>query len=178
MGPAGEVGHISRWANRFIVAAVVQGPSSWARRPSSWTKGVFGTPAASRIVAAGGAGTGLIVGYVGYVTLGVLAVAATALFYHPIELDLGKPYGRLPALLAWVHLFLMNIGVTVSTWLMMNEGYRGGAASLPASVGGLGWNALQVHTDITQYYPPYIAGFMGSAWAAPRQVGSDMSSPG
>ncbi len=160
MNPEGEVRRISKWANRFILAAVVQGALFVGLTAYLLYQGVYGSPAASRIVAGGGAGTWLTVGYLGYMTLGVLAVAVTALFYRHIERDLGKPYGRLTGSLAWVHLFLMNIGVTVSTWLMMHAGYRGGAAALPTVVGGLGWNFGQVHEQILQYYPPYIAAFM------------------
>ncbi len=160
MKQMGAAARVSKWANRWILAAIVQGALLVGLTAYLLYQGVYGTPAASRIVAGGGAGTWLTVGYVGYVMLGVLAVAVTALFYRHIELDLGKPYGRLPSLFAWVHLFFTNVGVTVSTWLMMNAGYRGGAAALPTSVGGLGWTAFQVHTEIMQYYPPYIAVFM------------------
>jgi hypothetical protein len=151
---------VSKWANRWILAAIVQGALLVGLTAYLLYQGVYGTPAASRIVAGGGAGTWLTVGYVGYVMLGVLAVAVTALFYRHIELDLGKPYGRLPSLFAWGHLFLMNVGVTVSTWLMMNAGYRGGAAAIPSALGGGGLTQLQIHEQIMAAYPPYIAPFM------------------
>jgi hypothetical protein len=65
--------------------------------------------------------------------------------------------------MAWIHLVLMNVGVVGATWLMMNAGYRGGAAALSTAVGGLGWTAAQVHTDIMVGYPAYIAPFIALA---------------
>ncbi len=153
----------SKWANRFVIAAIIQGLLTAALTTYLLYEGVYGTPAASRIVAAGGAGTWLTVGYLVYIVLGPIAVAVTALFYQHIEAHLAKPYTGFSRGLAWIHLVLMNIGVVGATWLMMSAGYRGGAAALPAAVGGLGWNPLQVHTDIMQYYPPYIAVFIAIA---------------
>ncbi len=151
---------VSKWANRFILAAIVQGALFVGLTGYLLYEGVYGSPAASRIVAGGGAGTWLTVGYLGYMTLGVLAVAVTALFYRHIELDLGRPYRRLPGFLAWAHLVLMDVGVTASTWLMMHAGYRGGAAAIPTALGGGGLTQLQIHEQIMSAYPPYIAAFM------------------
>ena len=39
----------------------------------------------------------------------------------------------------------MNIGTTVTMGLLMLAGYTGGAAMLPSSVVGLGFNAGQAH---------------------------------
>jgi hypothetical protein len=150
---------MGKWANRFVVAAIVQGALAAGLTAYLLYQGVFGTPAASRIVAGGGAGTWLTAGYLGYLSLGVLAVAVTALFYRHIEADLGRPYRGLSHWLAWAHLVLMNVGVVGATWLMMYAGYIGGAAALPKSGGGLGFNPGQVH-EILAGFPPYIAAFM------------------
>ncbi len=157
----------SKWANRFMVAAIIQGALAAALTSYLLYEGVYGTPAASRIVAnlggAGNAGIWLTVGYLVYIPLGPIAAAVTALFYRHIEAHLQKPYTDWANLLAWVHLIFMNVGVVGATWLMMNAGYRGGAAALPTTQGGLGWNAGQIHTNIMQYYPPYIAVFVAIA---------------
>ncbi len=166
MKEGGEVRQVSKWANRFILAAIIQGGLASGLTAYLLYEGTYGVPAASRIVAGGGAGTWLTVGYLGYLIFGLLAVAVTALFYRHIEVDLGKPYRGLTNLLAWGHLILLNVGVVGATWLMMHAGYRGGAAQLPTSFGGLGWTgdkAGLVHEQIMQYYPPYIAVFIAVA---------------
>ncbi len=163
MKDGGEVRQVSKWANRFISAAIIQGALAAGLTAYLLFEGIFGAPAASRIVAGGGAGTWLTVGYLGYLIFGLLAVAVTALFYRHIEVDLGKPYRGLTNLLAWGHLILLNVGVVGATWLMMHAGYRGGAAGLSTSVGGLGWNFGQIHEQIMSVYPPYIAGFIAVA---------------
>ncbi len=155
----------SKWASRFIFAALVQGALALGLTAYLLYQAVFGVPAASRIVAGGGAGTWLTVGYFGYLLFGVLGTVAMALVYWHLEATLRKPYGRKAGILAWLHLVLWNVGVLGATWLMMHAGYRGGAAALPEAVGGLGWNAGQIHTLILAAYPPYIAAFLAVAVA-------------
>jgi hypothetical protein len=156
----------SKWANRFMIAAIIQGALAAVLTSYLLYEGVFGFPAASRIVAAGGAGTWLTVGYLVYIPLGPIAAAVTALFYRHIEAHLQKPYTGWTNALAWMHLALMNIGVLGATWLMMNAGYRGGAAAFPVAQGGLGWSGASaglVHSNIMVFYPPYIAAFIAIA---------------
>jgi hypothetical protein len=156
----------SGWANRFVIAAIIQGALAASLTSYLLYQGVFGFPAASRIVAGGGAGTWLTVGYLVYIVLGPIATAVTALFYQHIEAHLQRPYKGFNNILAWIHLILMNVGVVGGTWLMMNAGYRGGVAALPVAQGGLGWsgaNAGLVHSEIMVYYPPYIAVFIAIA---------------
>ena len=147
-----------RWAGRFIWASIVQGLFSviWtAFIVSPWT-----TPAASRVIAAGSAGTWLFVGYSLYLMVGVVAVAVTALFYFFIEGIQGKTFTGAAGGLAWAHLLLMNIGVAGATWIMMYGGYAGGAALLPTQAGGGGLDAGQVHVQILGSLPNYIAAFV------------------
>ncbi len=158
---------MSRWANRFIIAAIVQGALAAALTGYLLAAGIgwLGGVAASKMVAAGGAGTWLTVGYLTYIVLGPIAVAVTALFYQHLETGLNTIYTGWTRLMAWAHILLMNIGVVGATWLMMNAGFLGGAAAAKVSDGGLGWNPGQVHTNIMQYYPPYIAIFIAIAIA-------------
>ena len=157
----------SKWADRFIKAAIIQGALAAALTAYLLYEGVYGTPAASRIIAnlgaAGNAGIWLTVGYLVYIPLGPIAAAVTALFYQHLEAHMHKPYTGLTNILAWAHIILMNVGVVGATWLMMNAGYRGGAAALPTSSGGLGWTTLQIHTNIMEGYPGYIAPFVAIA---------------
>jgi len=156
---------MSLWANRFIIAAIIQGALAAGVTGYLLASGIGWLVGAnaSKIVASGGAGMWLTVGYLVYIVLGPVAVAVTALFYQHIEVNLQSLYTGWTRVLAWIHLILMNVGVVGTTWLMMNAGFRGGAAAQPVSQGGLGWTSLQVHENIMQYYPPYIAAFIAIA---------------
>src|SRR5438445_12284375 len=105
------VSHTSRWANRFIIAAIVQGALAVGVTSYLLYDAVYGSPGPARIVAGGSAGTWLTVGYLGYIMLGPLATAVTALFYHHIEVNLPAPYKCCPNAFAWLHLVLMHVGV-------------------------------------------------------------------
>ncbi|MEM2770229.1 MAG: hypothetical protein QW490_04165 [Nitrososphaerota archaeon] len=161
----GMSGRVSTWANRFIAAAIVQGALAliltayFVLGQFAWLK-----PEVSRVIAGGSAGTWFTVGYVTYLIVGVIGVAVTALFYHHIEVTLGKPYSGSLNLLAWIHLIFMNVGVIGATWLMMIGGYLAGAAMLPPAVGGKGWTVQEVHEkvfySIPGGYPLWIAVFI------------------
>jgi len=154
-----------KWERRFMKVTVIQALLAVGLTAFLLWEGVFGVPAASKIVAGGGAGTWLTVGYFGFLVLGPMVMAITALFYRYVEVNLAKRFGRVTGALAWLHLVLWNVGVVGSTWLMMNAGYRGGAAAMAVSSGGLGWSSAQVHSGIMAVYPPYIAAFMAIALA-------------
>lgn len=141
----------SKWATRFIWAAIFQGmgaviatsPILMSANPVNWV-----TPSVAMVIAAGGAGTWFTVGYLTYLMVGVIAVAVTALFYHYFEVDMNKPFRGLSNYLAWVHLILMNVGVVVACGLLMYGGYFAGAGMLPTTEGGLGWTAYQAHVNV------------------------------
>jgi len=166
----------SRWAGRFIGAAIIQGAIAFA---------ILGVligisalqinPSPGRIVAGGDtcsvtitnqtAGTGtatcssagmwFVVGMIGYGLVGVLGVAMSALFYQHLEVTLGAVYTGWRNVVAWLHLVLGGVGASAVTLLMAYGGYMGGAALLPVSSVGLGNNALYVHTNILNPLAPY-----------------------
>jgi len=139
-----------RWTTRFIWAAIIQGVFAVI-----WTLFIvnpFASPAPSMVIASGSAGTWLLLGYGLFISVGVVAVAVTALFYYFIEEMRGRVYSGVSNALAWAHLTLMNVGVAGATFLLMYGGYLGGAALLPTTEGGGGLNAGQVHVTILQYY--------------------------
>ena len=152
----------SKWASRFITAAIIQGLLATLLTLYFVLGQATGflKPAFSRVIAAGGAGNWFTVGYLSYLIVGVIGVAVTALFYHYIEAILGREYRGFSNILAWLHLILMNIGVIGATWIMIYGGYAGGAAMLPPEVGGLGWNAGQVHEHILGPLPLPITVFI------------------
>jgi hypothetical protein len=114
----------SRWANRWIIAAIVQGALAASATAFLLYDSQYGTPGAAKIVAGGGAGTWLTVGFLGFVIFGPLAAAVTSLFYQHLESNLRAPYTGISNVFAWLHLVLMNVGVTVATWLMWIGGWR------------------------------------------------------
>ncbi len=114
----------SRWANRWIIAAIVQGALATCATAFLLYDSQYGTPGAAKIVAGGGAGNWLTVGYLGFIIFGPLAAAVTSLFYQHLESNLRAPYTGISNVFAWLHLALMNVGVTVATWLMWTGGWR------------------------------------------------------
>lgn len=140
---------MSRWTARWIGAAIVQGALATLITLYIVVGQIFFLkPEPSRVIAFGSAGMWFTMGYLTYLSVGVMGVALTALFYHYIESVLMKPYTGVADKLAWLHFILMNVGVVGATGLMMLSGYLGGAAMLPPEVGGRGWGPAQVHTEI------------------------------
>lgn len=135
----------SRWAERFMMAAIVQGGIACLVGVYFMVIVVFGGPSPARIVASGGAGNWLTVGGIGFGIVGVLGVAVSALFYHYLEVSLQAPYSGWRNLMAWAHLLLGGAGSTAAALLTIYGGYVGGAALLPAQYGGLGENGAYVH---------------------------------
>src|SRR5260370_13867826 len=124
----------SKWANRFVVAAIVQGAlaaglTAYFLYDSKYPQNAQ-DPGPARIVASGGAGTWLAMGYLAYVMLGPIAVAVTSLFYQHVEVILSAAYKGWTNILGWIHLVFMNIGVVGGTCIMMNGGYRGEALAI------------------------------------------------
>ncbi len=124
----------SKWAKRFVIAAIVQGAlaaglTAYFLYDSKYPMD-SADPGPARIVASGGAGTWLAMGYLAYIIFGPLAVAVTSLFYQHIEVNMGAIYKGFANVLGWIHLVLMNVGVVGGTWLMMNGGYRGEALAI------------------------------------------------
>lgn len=159
----------SKWANRFIIAAIAQGAVAVGVVAYLLYDATYDSPGAAKIVAAGGAGTWLTVGFLGFLILGPLAAAVTSLFYQHLEAQLRAPYSGLGNAFAWLHLVLMNVGVTGATLIMMNGGWRAGALiynlqndpscktlPLPTTC-TTGYINGQAHVLILGGLPPYIA---------------------
>ncbi len=143
----------SKWARRFIGAAIIQGAAAFVLGGILLYLAIFGSPAESKIIAAGSAGTWEFVGLTGYLTIGVLGVGLSALFYHYIEVIRGQPYRSAANVLAWLHLVLMSVGAAGASWLLILAGHIGGSLLLQ------GVTAADVHPQIVGYVVP-IAAFM------------------
>lgn len=157
-----------KWAGRFIWAAVVQGllaviVTLLIIDPTTLFNGTGLYYSASRVIAGGGGGTWLFVGYISYLVVGVVAMAVTAIFYFYIEGIQGRVYRGLGSYLAWGHLIFMNVGVVGSMFLMMRGGYLAGWAAAPSSAGGGGLTAAQIHGQILGWLPLPIGILIGLA---------------
>ena len=138
---------VSKWSNRFIFAAIIQGAIATILTIPIVLPWV--TPSVAQVIASGSAGTWFLVGYVMYITVGVIAVGLTALFYHHFEVDLGKSFkGVIGSALGWVHLVFINVGAGVAAGLLMYGGYYGERALMPTSEGGLAQTSGWVHVNI------------------------------
>jgi len=165
----------SKWAGRFVAAAIIQGVIAFVIMSVLVGISVLGGlgvggigPSPGRIVAGGDscsvritnatAGTGtatcsnasnwFIVGMIGYALVGVLGISVSALFYQYLESTLGAPYSGWRDITAWLHLVLGGGGSSAAALLAAYGGYLGGAALLPVGSGGLGQNPGYVHTNI------------------------------
>ncbi len=93
-----------------------------------------------------------------YVGVGVLGAAVSSLFYHHVEVVMGKMYSGRAKTLAWVHLLLMNAGIAGAAWTMIYAGFLGGMELWPTGQGGMGWSIEQVAEGVTLFVP--VVGFM------------------
>jgi len=153
----------AKWAGRFIAGAIVNGAFGFGVMAVLLYLAVLGRPAASRIVASGGAGTWFVVGMIAYGLVGILGIAVSALFYQYLEGTLEAPYSGWRNLTAWAHLLLGGIGGTAATLLTAYGGYQAGAALLPSDppVYGGGQTSLWVHVNVLSPLSVPIAALLG-----------------
>lgn len=148
-----------KWAGRWVKAAVVQGAFAAIAtvlivQPLSYFGiNLYFNP--GMVIAGGGGGTWLFTGYIIYLVVGVIGVAATAGIYLYFEGVLGRVYGGFANWLAWGQYILMNVGVAGSMFLMMYGGYLAGWEAAGKAAGGLGYTDLQIHvTTLVHYEDP------------------------
>ncbi len=153
----------ANWAGRWIKAAVVQGaiaaivtvliiqPLSYFNITPYFNPGM--------VIAGGGGGTWLFTGYIIYLVVGVVGVAATGGLYFYFEAVLGKTYHGLANYLAWGQFVLMNVGAAGAMLLMMYGGYLAGWAGAAVSSGGLGYTDYQIHVHYLSHFEDPIGAF-------------------
>ena len=119
----------SVWARRFIVTALIQGTIMFVLTElllyADFPFSGFVSP--ENIVAQGSAGTWFTVGYLGYLIVPVVGTGLSALFYHYLEVVMGRPYEKGLRYLAWGHLLLGNVVLAAGIGLLMYGGYVGGS---------------------------------------------------
>jgi hypothetical protein len=150
MADAGSV-----WARRFIWTALIQGTIMFALTMVllivdivAFVSPTPGLTSPESVIATGSAGTWFTIGYLGYLIVPVVGSGLSALFYHYIEVVLGRPYRGGMNTLAWAHLLLGNAAIGAALGLLMYGGYFGGAAMVPVDLGGGGQSAEWVHEHI------------------------------
>jgi hypothetical protein len=154
-----------KWAGRFIWAAIIQGlafvvATVLVLDPIQYFTGNADYFSPAKVIAAGGGGTWFFTGFISWLVVGVIATAVTAIFYFYIEGIKGKVYKGYLNLLAWGHLLFMNIGVAGAMIIMTYQGYLAGVAATPASSGGGGLNAGQIHEQILGWTVNPIGGLI------------------
>lgn len=152
----------SKMAGLFLYAAMIQG----AIAVIITFLGALGNQigllpvAVAHVIAGGSAGSWFVMGYVTYLSVGVVAMAVTSLFYFFIESVQGKPYKGSARGLSWIHLVFANIGVAGAALLAMWGGYWGAVAMAPTSQGGLGGTAETAHVLALAPVEYPIVGFL------------------
>ncbi len=154
-----------KWAGRFIWAAIIQGliitvATVLVLDPIQYFTGTPDYYSPAKVIAGGGGGVWFFTGYISYLVVGVVATAVTALFYFYLEGIQGKVYKGFSNLLAWGHLVFMNVGIAGAMIIMMYQGYLAGVAAAPASSGGGGLNAGQIHEQILGWTTDPIGGLI------------------
>jgi len=139
----------SKWATRFVWAAIVQGALS-VILTGVFILGEIGylAPPVSILISGTIPGVWVALGYFAYIVIGVIGMAVTALFYQYLEVNLKSPYHGGTQTLAWFHLILSNVGVIGATWLIIYAGYLTGIATLPTSLGGMGLSLREVESVV------------------------------
>jgi hypothetical protein len=155
---------VSKWSKRFMWAAAAHGFIATVlglllaiALIASASLSVVDVVTIIRIPSAGFLELGALFAlFAMYVVVGVLGAGVSCLFYHHIEVVMGKMYRGRARILAWIHLALMNVGVAGATWTMIYAGYLGGAELRPTSQGGSGWNMEQVAEQVVTKYVPIV----------------------
>jgi hypothetical protein len=139
----------SKWATRFVWAAIIQGALS-AVLTGFFVLGEVGflSPPVSLLISVTIPGIWIALGYFAYIVIGVLGMAVTALFYQYLEVNLKSPYIGGKRSLAWLHLILGNVGIIGVGWLVVYAGYLTGIATLPTALGGLSLSLNEVENSI------------------------------
>jgi hypothetical protein len=117
----------TKWGNRFIIAAIIQG--------GIITGMALGTVAFQLLttdvdiiqflsLSFEGPAKWFFIGIILYLIL-IVAIATTAVFYNHLEINLKRKFSKVSNILAWIHLFGMNIGGAGTTILMIFAGLAG-----------------------------------------------------
>ena len=150
----------TKWGNRFIIAEsfIIQGGIVTAMTLVTLafqllTTGVDIIEFLS--LSFEGPAKWFFIGIILYLIL-IVAIAVTAVFYNHLEINLKRKFSRISNILAWIHLFGMNIGGAGTTILLDLSGLVGSGVLSLFVEGKLG------NEDVTimNSFIPFIAFFI------------------
>jgi hypothetical protein len=148
----------TKWGNRFIISAIIQG--------GIITGMALGTVAFQLLttdvdiiqflsLSFEGPAKWFFIGIILYLIL-IVAIATTAVFYNHLEINLKRKFSKASNILAWIHLFGMNIGGAGTTILMIFAGLAGSGVLSLFLEGKLGNQDVAILTS----FIPSIAFFI------------------
>ncbi len=102
----------TKWGNRFIIAAIIQGGIITGMALATVAFQLLTTDVdiiQFLSLSFEGPAKWFFIGIILYLIL-IVAIATTAVFYNHLEINLKRKFSRVSNMLAWIHLFGMNIG--------------------------------------------------------------------
>ena len=148
----------TKWGNRFIIAAIIQGGIITGMALATVTFQLLTTDVdviQFLSLSFEGPAKWFFIGIILYLIL-IVAIAVTAVFYNHLEINLKRKFSKVSNVLAWIHLFGMNIGGAGGTILMIFAGLAGSGVLSLFIEGKLGNEDVAIMTS----FIPSIAFFI------------------
>jgi hypothetical protein len=148
----------TKWGNRFIIAAILQGGIVTVMTLVTVAFQILTTNIdiiQFLSLSFDGPAKWFFIGIILYLIL-IVAIAVTAVFYNHLEINLQRKFSRLSNGLAWIHLFGMNFGGAGTTILMIFAGLAGSGVLSLFIEGKLGNEDVAIMNS----FIPFIAFFI------------------
>ncbi|MDQ3835375.1 MAG: hypothetical protein M3270_00360 [Thermoproteota archaeon] len=143
----------TKWGNRFIIAAIIQGGIITGMALVTVAFQLLTTDVdiiQFLSLSFEGPAKWFFIGIILYLIL-VVAIATTAVFYNHLEINLKRKFSKIPNILAWIHLLGMNIGGAGTTMFMIFAGLAGSGVLSVFTEGKLGNEDVAI---MTSFIPP------------------------
>ena len=140
---------ITKWGNRFIIAAIIQGGIMTGMALITVVFQLLTTDVdiiQFLSLSFEGPAKWFFIGIILYLIL-IVAIAVTAVFYNHLEINLKRKFSKVSNTLAWIHLLGMNIGGPSATILMIFAGLAGSGVLLLFIDGKLGQENIGIMTS-------------------------------
>src|SRR5215475_13761713 len=130
----------TKWGNRFIIAAIIQGGimTGMALVTVGFQLGVSNIDIIQYLsLSFEGPAKWFFIGVIIYLIL-IVAIAVTAGFYNHLQINLKRRLTSISKVLAWIHLIGMNVGGAGTTILMICAGLIGSGVLSIFTEGNIG----------------------------------------